>query len=139
MDKTIKLDLSALGDGGLQEKVDKEFEKVFDNILDPNTDNKVARKLVITLTMKADDSREVISTSMGVKSTLAPQTGVATTVLVGKKDGKTYANELKSNMPGQMYFDDKAQLRTDTGLPVEEIEKGINEDVIDFNKKKVGN
>ena len=38
MDKTIKLDLSALGDGGLQEKVDKEFEKVFDNILDPNTE-----------------------------------------------------------------------------------------------------
>lgn len=42
-------------------------------------------------------------------------------------------------MPGQMYFDDKAQLRTDIGQPVEEIEKGINEDVIDFNKKKVGN
>ncbi|HEP1783021.1 TPA: hypothetical protein VCA04_001204 [Streptococcus suis] len=139
MDKTIKLDLSALGEGGLQEKVDKELEKVFDNILDPNTDSKVARKLVITLTMKADDSREVVSTSMDVKSTLAPQTGVATTVLVGKKDGKTYANELKSNMLGQMYFDDKAQLRTDIGQPVEEIEKGINEDVIDFNKKKVGN
>ena len=102
MDKTIKLDLSALGDGGLQEKVDKEFEKVFDNILDPNTDDKVVRKLVITLTIKADDSREVISISMDVKSTLAPQTGVATTVLVGKKDGKTYANVLKSNMPGHL-------------------------------------
>ncbi|NQK92942.1 hypothetical protein HO498_01330 [Streptococcus suis] len=72
MDKTIKLDLSALGEGGLQEKVDKELEKVFDNILDPNTDSKVARKLVITLTMKADDSREVVSTNMDVKSTLAP-------------------------------------------------------------------
>ncbi|MCQ9212270.1 MULTISPECIES: hypothetical protein [unclassified Streptococcus] len=139
MDKTIKLDLSSLGEGGLQEKVDKELEKVFDNILDPNTDVKTARKVVITLTMKPDDSREVVSTSMDVKSTLAPQTGVATTVLVGKKDGKTYANELKSHAPGQMYFDDDAQLRTDIGQPVEEIEKGINEDVIDFNKKKVGN
>lgn len=132
MDKTIKLDLSALGEGGLQ-------EKVFDNILDPNTDGKVARKLVITLTMKADETREVVSTSMDVKSTLAPQTGVATTVLVGKKDGKTYANELKSNIPGQMFFDDEARLRTDIGQPVEEIEKGINSEVIDFNKKKVGN
>ncbi len=139
MDKTIKLDLSAIGAGGLQEKVDKELEKVFDNILDPNTDIKVARKLVITLTMKSDETREVVSTTMDVKSTLAPQTGVATTVLVGQKDGKVYANELKSAMPGQTYFDDQAVLRTDIGQPIESIEKGINEDVIDFNKKKVGN
>lgn len=139
MDKTIKLDLSAIGAGGLQEKVDKELEKVFDNILDPNTDIKVARKLVITLTMKSDETREVVATTMDVKSTLAPQTGVATTVLVGQKDGKVYANELKSAMPGQTYFDDQAVLRTDIGQPIEELEKGINEDVIDFNKKKVGN
>lgn len=95
MDKTIKLDLSAIGEGGLQEKVDKELEKVFDNILDPNTDIKTKRKLTITLTMVPDETREVISTSMEVKSSLAPQTGVATTVLVGQKDGKVYANELK--------------------------------------------
>ncbi|MGI1768432.1 hypothetical protein [Streptococcus uberis] len=140
MDKTIKLDLSAIGEGGLQEKVDKELEKVFDNILDPNTDTKTARKLTITLTMKPDDTRQTVATGMEVKSTLAPQTGVATTVLVGQKDGKVYANELKSSIPGQMYFDEKGEVRTDIGQPVEELEKGINEDVIDFNnKKKVGN
>lgn len=66
MDKTIKLNLSAIGDGGLQEKVDKELEKVFDNILDPNTDVKAARKLVITLTMKPDDARQTVSTSMAI-------------------------------------------------------------------------
>lgn len=139
MDKTIKLDLSAIGEGGLQEKVDKELEKIFDNILDPNTDVKAARKLVITLTMKSDETREVVATVMDVKSTLAPQTGVATTVLVGQKDGKVYANELKSSIPGQTYFDEEAVLRTDIGQPIEEVEQGINHDVIDFNKKKVGN
>ncbi|CRS28014.1 phage protein [Streptococcus equi subsp. equi] len=140
MDKTIKLDLSAIGEGGLQEKVDKELEKVFDNILDPNTDIKTKRKLTITLTMAPDETREVVSTSMEVKSTLAPQTGVATTVLVGQKDGKVYANELKSKIPGQTYFDEEATLRTDIGQPIDDLERGINEDVIDFNKqKKVGN
>ncbi|HEQ0361438.1 TPA: hypothetical protein ACF4ZG_000924 [Streptococcus pyogenes] len=140
MDKTIKLDLSAIGEGGLQEKVDKELEKVFDNILDPNTDIKTKRKLTITLTMVPDDTREVIGTSMEVKSSLAPQTGVATTVLVGQKDGKVYANELKSKIPGQTYFDEEATLRTDIGQPIDDLERGINEDVIDFNKqKKVGN
>ncbi|WOK48384.1 hypothetical protein RIM73_04790 [Streptococcus equi subsp. equi] len=140
MEKTIKLDLSAIGEGGLQEKVDKELEKVFDNILDPNTDIKTKRKLTITLTMAPDETREVVSTSMEVKSTLAPQTGVATTVLVGQKDGKVYANELKSKIPGQTYFDEEATLRTDIGQPIDDLERGINEDVIDFNKqKKVGN
>lgn len=140
MDKTIKLDLSAIGEGGLQEKVDKELEKVFDNILDPNTDIKTKRKLTITLTMVPDETREVISTSMEVKSSLAPQTGVATTVLVGQKDGKVYANKLKSKIPGQTYFDEEATLRTDIGQPIDDLERGINEDVIDFNKqKKVGN
>lgn len=140
MDKTIKLDLSAIGEGGLQEKVDKELEKVFDNILDPNTDIKTKRKLTITLTMTPDETREVVSTSMEVKSTLAPQTGVATTVLVGQKDGKVYANELKSKIPGQTYFDEEATLRTDIGQPIDDLERGIDEDIIDFNKqKKVGN
>ena len=36
-DKTIKLDLSQIGEGGLQEKVDQELEKLIVNILDPNT------------------------------------------------------------------------------------------------------
>lgn len=138
--KTIKLDLSAIGEGGLQEKVDKELEKVFDNILDPNTDSKTARKLTITLTMKPDDSRQTVSTAMEVKSQLAPQKGVATTVLVGQKDGKVYANELKSTVPGQTYFDENAVLRTDIGQPIDDLDKGVNEGVIDFNKqKKAGN
>lgn len=139
-DKTIKLDLSQIGEGGLQEKVDKELEKVIVNILDPNTETKTARKLVITLTRKSDDTRQTVSTTMEVKSTLAPQKAIATTVLVGQDDNQVYANELKSSMPGQTYFDDKAILRTDVGEPIEDIEKGINNDVIDFNKqKKAGN
>lgn len=139
MTKTINLDLSVIGEGGLQEKVDKELTKVFDNILDPNTDVKTARKVVITLTMKPDEARQTVNTVMDVKSTLAPQTGVATTVLVGEKAGTIHANELKSAMPGQTFFDEEAVLRTDIGQPIDDLEKGINEDVIDFNKKKVGN
>ena len=139
-DKTIKLDLSQIGEGGLQEKVDKELEKVIANILDPNTETKTARKLVITLMMKPDDTRQTVATAMEVKSTLAPQKAVATTVLIGQEGSQVYANELKSNMPGQTYFDDKAILRTDVGKPIEDIEKGITNDVIDFNKqKKAGN
>lgn len=79
--KLIGLDLTHIADGGLQEKLDKELEKVFDNILDLNTDAKAKRKVTITLTMSANEERTVVDTTMEVKSKFAPQNGVATTIL----------------------------------------------------------
>ena len=94
-DKTIKLDLSQIGDGGLQEKVDKELERVIANILDPNTETKTARKLVITLTMKSDETRQTVATallhlkkllllpsSLGKKVVKSMQTNLRATCLV---------------------------------------------------------
>ena len=89
--------------------------------------------------MSTDDERTVVNTGIEVKSTLAPQKGVATTVIVGRDDnGKIHANELKSGIPGQTYFDDNGDMRTDTGELIEKIEKQST-NIIDYNKKKVGN
>ncbi|MGT2867258.1 hypothetical protein ACVRZX_00215 [Streptococcus dysgalactiae subsp. equisimilis] len=140
--KLIGLDLSHIAEGGLQEKLDNELEQVFDNILDLNTEAKAKRKITITLTMSSNEERTVVDTIMDVKSKLAPQNGVATTILVGRDydTGQVHANELKSTVPGQMYFDENGEILTDIGQPVEEIEKQqTKQDVIDFNKKKVGN
>ena len=140
--KLIGLDLSHIAEGGLQEKLDLELEKVFNNILDLNTDAKAKRTITITLKMSSNDERTVVDTIMDVKSKLAPQNAVATTILVGRDydTGRVHANELRSSVPGQMYFDDDAQLRTDIGQPVEEVEEQekTSTDIIDF-KKKVGN
>lgn len=138
-DKTIKIDLSKIANTALQEKVDKELEKVLENILDLNTEAKATRKITIILTMSTDDERTVVKTGMEVKSTLAPQKGVATTVIVGRDGtGKIHANELKSGIPGQTYFDDNGDMRTDTGELVEEVEQQST-NIIDYNKKKAGN
>lgn len=142
--KLIGLDLSHIAEGGLQEKLDNELEKVFDNILDLNTEAKAKRKITITLTMSSNEERTVVDTIMEVKSKLAPQNGVATTILVGRDydTGQLHANELKSTVPGQMYFDENGEILTDIGQPVEEIEEQqpmAKPEIIDFNKKKVGN
>nr|DAY99543.1 MAG TPA: hypothetical protein [Caudoviricetes sp.] len=138
-DKTIKIDLSKIANTALQEKVDKELEKVLENILDLNTEAKTTRKITITLTMSTDDERTVVNTGIEVKSILAPQKGVATTVIVGRDDtGKIHANELKSGIPGQAYFDDNGDMRTDTGELIEKIEKQST-NIIEYNKKKAGN
>ena len=141
--KLIGLDLTHIADGGLQEKLDKELEKVFDNILDLNTEAKAKRQVTITLTMSANEERTVVDTILGVKTKLAPQNAVATTILVGRDydTGLVHANELKSTVPGQMYFDENGEILTDIGQPVAEIEQQAETkpDIIDFNKKKVGN
>lgn len=100
--KNIDLDLSDIAGGGLQEKVDLEMNKAFENIHDPNTKATVKRKLTINIELVPDENREVVSVSSNVKSTLAPLTDVATTVLTGKdfNTGKVEARELKSSVPG---------------------------------------
>ncbi|VKI22715.1 phage protein [Streptococcus pneumoniae] len=59
--KLIGLDLTHIADGGLQEKLDKELEKVFDNILDLNTDAKAKRKVTITLMAEIEQQAETKS------------------------------------------------------------------------------
>ncbi|WNO82467.1 hypothetical protein RMQ61_10485 [Streptococcus suis] len=136
----IGLDLSSIADGGLQEKLNNELARVIENILDPNTDPTVKREVSIKLVLKPNDQRNSVDTIMEVKSKLAPQVKLSTTILVGQnyETGEIHANELLSAMPGQTFFDNDAVLRTDTGQPIDEIEKEDNPAIIDF-KKKAGN
>ncbi|HEL1697496.1 TPA: hypothetical protein TXS28_000213 [Streptococcus suis] len=136
----IGLDLSSIADGGLQEKLNNELARVIENILDPNTDPTVKQEVSIKLVLKPNDQRNSVDTIMEVKSKLATQVKLSTTILVGQnyETGEIHANELLSAMPGQTFFDNDAVLRTDTGQPIDEIEKEDNPAIIDF-KKKVGN
>lgn len=131
----INLNLSKLASGGVQEIFDMEIEKLLDNIQDPNTEADKPRKLTLTLTLVPDESRELIKLDSQIKLALAPTKSVTTNLISGTNiNGEVEAQELKSGMPGQMYMDDEGSLRTDTGVPVEEIEK--NATVIDLQKSK---
>lgn len=135
MGNAINLSLSNLANGGVQEKVNRELEKVLENILDPNTKATEKRKVNITLTLTPNEDRKAIQTDVNIKSVLAAQLDVSTTILVGREMGnKTiHANELKSGTKGQTYFDSDGYLKTDVGQPVEEIEEPK---VIDYNANR---
>lgn len=124
-DKRIDLPLSDLAQGAIQEKLDYELNKVFDNIHDPNTEPTDKRTVTIKLDFKPDDNRQTVTVDSNFTTKLANVKGVATTVLTGKdlNTGHVQAKELKSNMPGQTYFDDNAEQKTDVGEPVDVIEK----------------
>lgn len=126
--KAIDLPLSALANGAIQEKLDGELKKVFDNIHDPNTKAEDKRIITIKLEFVPDENRQTVKLNSNISVKLANVRDVAVTVLTDRdlSNGKIEAKELRSNAPGQTYFDDDLTTRTDVGVPVDVIEKELN-------------
>lgn len=138
MQKNINFKLSELSNGAVQEKIDKEMRVVLQNVLDPNTDFKKARKVIVEITFNANEARNTVNTDVIVKSKLVALNSVSTTVLVDRdvNTGQIMAAELQSGVPGQTYLDtDEGELKSDIGEPIAE----ENNEVIDFNKRKSSN
>ncbi|MEK4283245.1 MULTISPECIES: replication terminator protein [unclassified Ureibacillus] len=128
MSKQIDLPLSELSNGAIQEKLDYELKKVFDNIHDKNTNATAKRTITIKLTFTPDENRQTVTVTSDFTTKLADVTSVSTTVLTGRDitSGIVEAKELKSKVPGQTYFDDNMVQRTDVGEPVDVIEQELN-------------
>lgn len=138
--KNIDINILQLAQGAVQEKLDREFEKVFENIQDPNVKATAKRTITLKIDLVPDDVRQVVKTNVSATSKLAPTDPVATTILTGKDltTNKIEARELQSGVPGQTYIDEKGDLRTDTGDPVDVIEKETKKKskVIDLQEKR---
>ena len=136
--KAINFDLSEIADGEVQVKLNRALQQVADNILDPNTDPTKKRKVQLNISISPNEKRDASDVTIEVKTTLAPEVGVPTTMLLGRDiNGKVHVNELKSGAPGQTYIDpDDGKAKTDTGEPVEEVEKEEKRKVIDLQKQE---
>jgi hypothetical protein len=123
--KNINLQLSDMANGAIQEKLDYELNKVFNNIHDPNTNAKDKRTVTIKLEFVPDENRQTVKLNSNISVKLANITDTSVTVLTDKDlaNGKIEARELKSNSPGQTYFDDDLTPKTDVGEPVDVIEE----------------
>lgn len=142
MKKTIDLPLSALANGAVQEKLDGELKKIFANIHDPNTKAEDKRTVTIKLEFVPDENRQTVKLNSNIAVKLANVRDVAVTVLTGMDltNGNIEAKELKSNIPGQTYFDDgDSTHKTDVGVPVDVIEKEENKRNIINLQRKEGN
>ena len=136
--KRIDLPLSGLANGAIQEKLDSELEKVFDNIHDPNTKAEDKRTVTIKLEFVPDENRQTVKVNSNIAIKLANIKDVSMTVLTGKDltNGKIEAKELRSNNPGQTYFDEDLTPRTDVGVPIDVIEREQNRKVINLQENR---
>lgn len=125
MPKNIDLSLSALSNGAIQEKLDIELAKVFENIHDPNTMATDKRSVTIKLEFVPDENRQTVKLTSNISSKLANIKDVSLTVLTDKDytNGSVAAKELKSSVPGQTYLDNDGSVKSDVGEPVDVIEQ----------------
>jgi hypothetical protein len=102
----MNIDINELSGGAVGERINIELQKVFENIKDPNTDWKKARKLTVTLTLSPDENRDIALVGVDAKPTLAPARGVATKFIIDRDNkGKAVGAELVSGAKNQMMFD----------------------------------
>lgn len=101
-----KVSLDQIMGGGLQEQFSKAFERVLENLADPNTSFKEIRKITISLKFTQNESRDDVSCAVSVAEKLATQAPMQTAFVIGKnlKTGEMFAEEYgkHATLKGQM-------------------------------------
>lgn len=102
------INIEQFSNGELTRQINREIETVSRNIADPNTEAKTARKITVTITLKPNEQRDFITTSITTKSTLAPTLGAVTALGIRKdlKSGEIQVGEIGNQIPGQMSIED---------------------------------
>lgn len=119
-----QVDLSNFANGAVAERFNIELQKVLENIADPNTDPKKARKLQLNITLKGNENRDVASVGVQAKSTLSPARDIETSIVLDvDSTGSVVGSELKSGIKGQTFIDDNGEVRDDKGNEIIEYQK----------------
>ena len=129
-----KVELQNLVGGQLQEKFEHAFEKVLENLQDPNTSFKVKRGITIKLDFVQNEKRDDVLISIDVSEKLAPQAGMKTSFSIGKdlQTGEIYAEEYGKQIKGQMNLFDI--MDPETGEVIEENQTIDTNKVVDLRK-----
>lgn len=104
----MEISLQDIAGGALQEKVNQAFEKVMQNMQDPNTPWKNKRKINLCLTFIQNEDRTDCTCDISVDTKLAAVKPVSTKFCTEKdvSTGEIFAQEYGPGIKGQMSFDD---------------------------------
>lgn len=100
--------LEEFAGGKLSVQLNKALEKVTENIQDPNTDAQKVRKINVSISLRPNDERNFVATTVETKLSLAPELGATTALSMGRdlRTGEVEAVEIFNQIPGQMNVDD---------------------------------
>lgn len=103
-----QIELQELVGGAIQEQFAKAFEKVIENLQNPNTPYRAKRSITIKLTFDQNEQRDDVKVGILVAEKLAPQSPIETAFAIGKdlRTGELYANEYGKQVRGQLHMED---------------------------------
>lgn len=134
----MNVKLQEIVGGALQDKFQDSFQKVLDNLKDPNTPFKTKREVDIKLKFTQNETRDDVKCEILVSEKLAPKSAIETSFAMDRDldTGKVVAEEYGPGIKGQMSFDD-VEKEQEIGEKVVDTETGeIKENnVIDFQGK----
>lgn len=120
------INLNNFAEGAVAERFNMELQNVLNNLADPNTDAKKARKLTLTLTIKGNEKRDIANVDIQTKISLVPAKPIETQMIIGHDGNKVVGSELKSGIKGQTYVDvDTGEIKDDVGNDIEESPKVV--------------
>ncbi len=101
-------DLQEVAGGALQEKLNRELQKVFNNMMDPNTPWKNKRQITIKMTLEQNEDRDDCKAEIQVETKLAPVKSIETRFSLGRNldNGEVEAAEYGPGIKGQMSMDE---------------------------------
>ena len=129
-----KIELRDLVGGALQEQFAKSFEKVVENLQNPNTPYKNSREITIKLKFTQNEKRDDVKCGILVAEKLAPQSPMETSFAIGTdlQTGEVYAKEYGKQVMGQLTFNDVAETDEKVDAETSETLPTQPNNVIDF-------
>ncbi len=114
----LRVDLSKLAGGELQEKFNREITKVIQNMQDPNTPYSDTRSITIKISLKQTELRDDAKVEISVQSKLAGVISAKTNFAMGKnlEDGEVVIKEYGKQIPGQLSLEDVQQSQDTQGI-----------------------
>lgn len=123
----MKIMFEEFANGGMAELLNKEINRVMENIhnLDTKATNKRAVELKINFT--PNEERDDILIDIEAKSKLAPVRAISTKMATGTKNGKVVFKEYFGMSPQQVTFSDLADTEeTEQPIKFENINQKVN-------------
>ena len=108
------MDLKEFAGGALQEKVDKSFDRVYANLIDPNTAYKEKREINIKMVFQQNEARDDVAVDIQVKEKLAPQIPISARMAIGVdlRTGEVIAEEYGANqIRGQIDMEEEIDIK----------------------------
>ena len=92
MDGKLKdVTIESLAGGAVPERFGLAWDALLENVLDPNTDPREVREVLVKVKVKPSEDREQAAVRVDVTSKLAPPRAVVTPIHIGQRDGRPVA------------------------------------------------